>query len=119
MGTKFEEVTLDVNHKSGILLAKRAKSLGVKSFVFASSCSMYGAASDGAKTEDSTLNPLDGIRAFQSVYRAGFEAIGRQKLHDNVLAICNGVWDEFKVKVRSCLERFCGVCIGIQAYYDS
>lgn len=58
MGTKFEEVTLDVNHKSGIALAKRAKELGVKSFIFASSCSMYGAASDGAKTEDSTLNPL-------------------------------------------------------------
>jgi nucleoside-diphosphate-sugar epimerase len=58
MGTKFEEVTLDVNHKSGIKLAKRAKELNVKSFVFASSCSMYGAASDGAKTEDSTLNPL-------------------------------------------------------------
>jgi nucleoside-diphosphate-sugar epimerase len=58
MGTKFEEVTLDVNHKSGIALAKRAKELGVKSFVFASSCSMYGAASDAAKTEESTLNPL-------------------------------------------------------------
>lgn len=58
MGTKFEEVTLDVNHKSGILLAKKSKELGVKSFIFASSCSMYGAASDGAKTEDSTLNPL-------------------------------------------------------------
>src|SRR4030095_5145484 len=58
MGNKFEEVTLDVNHKSGIALAKKAKSLGVKSFVFASSCSIYGAASDGARTEDSTLNPL-------------------------------------------------------------
>jgi nucleoside-diphosphate-sugar epimerase len=58
MGTKFESVTLDVNHESGIKLAKRAKAVGVKSFIFASSCSMYGAASDGAKTEDSTLNPL-------------------------------------------------------------
>lgn len=58
MGTKFEDVTLDVNHQSGINLAKRAKALGVKSFVFASSCSMYGAASDVAKTEDSQLNPL-------------------------------------------------------------
>ncbi len=58
MGTKFEEVTLDVNHKSGIALAKQAKELRVKSFIFASSCSMYGSASDGAKTEESTLNPL-------------------------------------------------------------
>lgn len=58
MGNKFEEVTLDINHRSGIKVAKRAKELGVRSFVFASSCSMYGAASDAPKTEDSTLNPL-------------------------------------------------------------
>lgn len=58
MGNKFEEVTLDINHQSGIKMARRAKELGVKSFVFASSCSMYGAASDAPKTEDSTLNPL-------------------------------------------------------------
>ncbi len=58
MGTKFEEVTMDINHKSGINLATLAKEAGVKSFVFASSCSMYGAASDGAKAEDSELKPL-------------------------------------------------------------
>jgi len=58
MGSKYETVTLDVNHQSSIELARKAKAAGVKSFVFASSCSMYGAASDGAKTEDSELNPL-------------------------------------------------------------
>ncbi len=58
MGNKYEAVTLDVNHQSSIELARKAKAAGVKSFVFASSCSMYGAASDGAKTEDSELNPL-------------------------------------------------------------
>ena len=58
MGNKFEAVTLDINHKSGINVAKRAKELGVRSFIFASSCSMYGAASDAPKKEDSSLNPL-------------------------------------------------------------
>jgi nucleoside-diphosphate-sugar epimerase len=58
MGNKYEAVTLDVNHQSSIDLARKAKAAGVKTFVFASSCSMYGAASDGAKTEDSELNPL-------------------------------------------------------------
>jgi nucleoside-diphosphate-sugar epimerase len=58
MGSKYEEVTIDVNHQSSIELAKKAKAAGVKAFVFASSCSMYGAASDGAKTEESELNPL-------------------------------------------------------------
>lgn len=58
MGKKFEEVTLDVNYRACIRLAKMAKEAGVKNFVFASSCSMYGAADDFPKKEDSELNPL-------------------------------------------------------------
>lgn len=58
MGTRYENITLDVNYKSSIRLAKLAKEAGVKRFVFASSCSMYGAAEDKARTETSSLNPL-------------------------------------------------------------
>jgi len=58
MGNKYEEVTIDVNHKSSIDIAQKAKAAGVKSFIFASSCSVYGAGGEGAKTEDSELNPL-------------------------------------------------------------
>lgn len=58
MGQTYEQVTLDVNHQAGIRLARLAKAAGVQRFVFASSCSMYGAGGDGAKTETSTLNPL-------------------------------------------------------------
>lgn len=58
MGNTFEEVTLQVNYKAGIEIAKKAKRKGAKSFVFASSCSMYGSADDAAKSEDAQLNPL-------------------------------------------------------------
>lgn len=58
MGNEFEEVTLDINHRASVRLAEKARSAGVGSFVFASSCSMYGAGGDGARTEDSELNPL-------------------------------------------------------------
>ncbi|GHA80238.1 NAD-dependent epimerase/dehydratase family protein [Pontibacter akesuensis] len=58
MGNKFEEVTMEVNYKSSVRIAEMAKAAGVKNYVFASSCSMYGAAEDKPKTEDSTLNPL-------------------------------------------------------------
>jgi len=58
MGNRFESVTLDVNYKSSVRLAAMAKEAGVRAFIFASSCSMYGAAEDAAKTEQSTLNPL-------------------------------------------------------------
>ncbi|GAB2778936.1 nucleoside-diphosphate-sugar epimerase [Hymenobacter luteus] len=58
MGQTYEQVTLDVNYLAGIELARKAKAAGVGSFVFASSCSMYGAGGEGAKTEASDLNPL-------------------------------------------------------------
>lgn len=58
MSFKYEEVTLDINYRSCINLAKLAKEKGVKSFVFASSCSMYGLADDNPRKEGDKLNPL-------------------------------------------------------------
>lgn len=58
IGNKFEDVTFDINHRASIDLARKAKAAGVKAFVFASSCSMYGSADDSARTERSALNPL-------------------------------------------------------------
>jgi nucleoside-diphosphate-sugar epimerase len=58
MGNQFEDVTLDINYRSSINLAKMAKTAGTKTFVFASSCSMYGSAEDQPRTEKSPLNPL-------------------------------------------------------------
>ena len=58
MGHRFEKVTLDINHRATVELAAQAKAAGVSSFVFASSCSVYGAADDGARTEDSSVAPL-------------------------------------------------------------
>lgn len=58
MGNTFEEVTLDINYRTSVALAKRAKEAGVKNFVYASSCSMYGCADDSPRKEDSPLHPL-------------------------------------------------------------
>ncbi len=58
MGNTFEKATYEINYKASVRLAKIAKEAGVKSFVFASSCSMYGYADDGPRTENSPLNPL-------------------------------------------------------------
>lgn len=58
MGNQFESITLDINHRAGVELARLARAAGVKSFVFASSCSVYGFADDQARTEDSALDPL-------------------------------------------------------------
>jgi nucleoside-diphosphate-sugar epimerase len=58
IGDKFEQVTMDINHKAVIDIAGMAKGQGVKSMVFASSCSVYGFAEETARAEISVLNPL-------------------------------------------------------------
>jgi nucleoside-diphosphate-sugar epimerase len=58
MGNLYEAVTMDINHRASVDLARKAKKAGVKAFIFASSCSMYGSASESARTEEASLNPL-------------------------------------------------------------
>ena len=58
MGALFEDLTLITNYQASVEIAKKAKKTGVKSFVFASSCSVYGMADGRAKTEEDSVNPL-------------------------------------------------------------
>jgi nucleoside-diphosphate-sugar epimerase len=58
MGKEFEQVTGDINQTASVDLAKASSAAGVKNFVFASSCSMYGYAEGGARKETDPTNPL-------------------------------------------------------------
>lgn len=58
MGKAYENVTYEINHRASVELARQARDAGVKTFVFASSCSMYGFAEGGPRTEQDALNPL-------------------------------------------------------------
>ena len=58
MGNAYESATNEINYVSSVNLAEYAKKAGVSSFVFASSCSVYGYAEGDARDEDSELNPL-------------------------------------------------------------
>ncbi|MBW4475336.1 MAG: SDR family oxidoreductase [Tolypothrix brevis GSE-NOS-MK-07-07A] len=50
-------ITYDINHKGSVRLAKLAKEAGVRRFVYMSSCSVYGVATEGDVTEESSVNP--------------------------------------------------------------
>jgi len=75
MGNTFEKVTYDINFQASIDLAGKARSAGVKSFVYASSCSMYGFAEDGPKTEKSPLNPLTAYAKSKVLTERGLEKL--------------------------------------------
>ena len=58
MGNEFEQATIDINQSSSLYLAKKCIELDIKSFTFASSCSVYGEGSDKPRTELDLTNPL-------------------------------------------------------------
>lgn len=59
LGDLDPECTYAVNHRGSVRVARLAKEAGVARFIFASSCSLYGASSpDDVLTENAALNPV-------------------------------------------------------------
>ncbi|MEB3151746.1 MAG: SDR family oxidoreductase [Sphaerospermopsis sp.] len=56
-GQLAPHITYDINHLGSVSLANLAKTMGVRRFVYMSSCSVYGIATDGDVTEESPVNP--------------------------------------------------------------
>lgn len=54
-----EDTTIAVNYQAARMMAQMARANGISRFVFASTCSVYGASDgQGAMTEDGALNPV-------------------------------------------------------------
>jgi nucleoside-diphosphate-sugar epimerase len=58
LGNFDPKLTYDINHHASVRLAELAKKAGVKRYVFASSCSTYGASGDTILDESAALNPV-------------------------------------------------------------
>lgn len=57
LGENDPAITFAINHRGSVELARLCKEAGVARFIYASSCSIYGAGGTGAKTELSDFNP--------------------------------------------------------------
>lgn len=58
LGDYRPALTQEINERASIRLAQLAKTVGVKRFLFASSCSNYGAAGADFLTEEAAFNPV-------------------------------------------------------------
>jgi nucleoside-diphosphate-sugar epimerase len=56
-GQLAPDITYDINHRGSVHLATLSKQAGVQRFVYMSSCSVYGVATEGDVTEESPVNP--------------------------------------------------------------
>lgn len=57
LGQHNPELTYEINHKAAIRVAELAKEAGVTRFIYSSSCSAYGIATEDFVNEESELNP--------------------------------------------------------------
>ncbi|WP_415953137.1 NAD-dependent epimerase/dehydratase family protein [Streptomyces sp. KLOTTS4A1] len=59
LGSLAPELTYDINHRASVRLARLAREAGVRRFLYASTCSVYGAAGgDELVGEDAPLRPV-------------------------------------------------------------
>lgn len=58
LGDYQPSLTDEINHQASARIATLAKQVGVKRFLFASSCSNYGASGDNFLAEDAAFNPV-------------------------------------------------------------
>ncbi|MEU3194091.1 SDR family oxidoreductase [Streptomyces sp. NPDC006992] len=59
LGALAPELTYDINHRASVRLARLAREAGVRRFLYASTCSVYGAAGgDELVAEDAPLRPV-------------------------------------------------------------
>ncbi|MEW2283259.1 SDR family oxidoreductase [Streptomyces sp. NPDC047841] len=59
LGSLAPELTYDINHHASVRLARLARDAGVRRFLYASTCSVYGAAGgDDLVAEDAPLRPV-------------------------------------------------------------
>jgi nucleoside-diphosphate-sugar epimerase len=58
LGALVPQITYDINYHASVRLARKAKEAGVQRFLYASTCSVYGAAGQDLVTESAPLRPL-------------------------------------------------------------
>lgn len=114
MGSKFATVTAEVNQAASERLATMARDAGVKSFVFASSCSMYGYAEGGPRKETDPTNPLTAYARSKIGTERALEAMDRRAMTVTALRFATACGWSDRLRLDLVLNDFvaCAVSAG-------
>jgi nucleoside-diphosphate-sugar epimerase len=111
MGNAFETVTEEINYQSGINLAKEAKTRGVRSFVFASSCSIYGFAEGSSRQENNELNPLTAYARSKVAMERGLAELADQAFVTTALRFATACGMSARLRLDLVLNDFVACAI--------
>lgn len=74
-GQLAPHITYEINHKGSVRLANLAKAAGVRRFVYMSSCSVYGVASEDLVTEEFPVNPQTAYATCKALVEKDVQAL--------------------------------------------
>ena len=80
IGDRFSAVTEKINATASLQLASLAQRAGVRNFVFASSCSIYGFVEGGPRRESDPLNPLTAYARSKVLTENGLHAMNEGQM---------------------------------------
>ena len=85
--------TYRINLDGSLHLARMAREAGVRSFLFSSSCSIYGASNRRVSDRNLASPASFGLRDFQSQDRRGTGKTGNPIFFTGLHAQCHGLWN--------------------------
>jgi len=114
MGNVFENPTLEVNCKAAVEIAGKARQAGVKHFVFASSCSVYGFADAAPRTESSEINPLTAYAKSKVEGEKGLEFIADNNFKVTCLRFATACGYSDRLRLDLVLNDFVASAIAVK-----
>lgn len=112
MGKQFAHLTDTVNRACCILAADLAAKAGVKHFVLASSCSVYGAASGLARTEHDDVNPLTAYARSKVAAEEQLAQIKSEKMAISCLRFATACGFSGRLRLDLVLNDFVAAALG-------
>jgi nucleoside-diphosphate-sugar epimerase len=114
MGIRFEQVTDEINAQASLRLARLAQQAGVRAFVFASSCSIYGFAEGGPRGENDQVNPLTAYARSKVVTERGLAGINADSMTVTCLRFATACGMSDRLRLDLVLNDFvaCAVSTG-------
>ena len=114
MGNAFEQPTLDINFNSAVAIAEKAKRQGVKHFVFASSCSVYGFSDSAPRKESSDLNPLTAYAKSKVFAEKGLQPLADENFQVTCLRFATACGYSDRLRLDLVLNDFVASAIALK-----
>lgn len=114
IGDKYKDVTMAINYTASKNLAILAKKAGVKKFIFASSCSVYGCAENEFMTEKSPVNPLSTYAESKLLTEKALEGLADKKFTVTCLRFATGCGMSARLRLDLVLNDFAASAVALK-----